>query len=135
MTVSPQDVLARRDQVLARLAALPQSADRTRERLERLTRLFIETEHFSDAVRQGWTDRELFGCAPDAAAIRVDRQGIVTSLALSSLAGPKLRRLEPHRAVIECASGGVLVSQRCAPGGAIGEPWFEQPAFTGGADV
>lgn len=131
MTATPQDLLARREQVLARLAALPRSADGTRDRLERLTRLFLDTEHFADAVRLGWSDRELFGCAPEAASLRVDRQGVVTSLALSALAGPKLRRLEPDRAVIECASGSVLVSHRCAPGAALGDPWFEQSTFTG----
>ena len=130
MTALPQDVIARRDAVLARLEMLPPSADRQRKRLELVTRAFLDSPHFATAINLGWDEDELFGCAPDAIEYRYPEQGIVTSLALSPLSGPKLEAIEATRAVVRCASGSRLTAQRRPPGGSPGRPWFEQPAFT-----
>lgn len=126
----PKDIVARRDKVLARLAALPPSEDRQRKRLELVTRAFLDSEHFATAIELGWDDDELFGAAPVAPDLRFPEQGIVTGLALSSLSGPKLEAIEAARAIVRCASGSRLISLRCAPGSLPGRPWFEQPRFT-----
>lgn len=131
MTVSPQDIHARRDQVLARLAALPPCEDRQRKRLELVTRAFLDSPHFAAAIDLGWDDAELFGVAAVAPERRYAEQGLVTGLALSSLSGPKLEAIEAARAVVRCASGSRLISLRRKPGAALGRPWFEQPTFTG----
>lgn len=130
MTASPQDVLARRDQVLARLAALPPSEDRQRKRLELVTRAFLDSPHFAAAIDLGWDDAELFGAAPVAPEYRYAEQGLVTGLALSALSGPKLEAIEAARAVVRCASGSRLISWRRSPGSEPGKPWFEQSKFT-----
>jgi hypothetical protein len=129
-SVLPQAILARRDKVLARLAALPPSEDRQRKRLELVTRAFLDSEHFATAIELGWDDDELFGAAPVAPDLRFPEQGIVTGLALSSLSGPKLEAIEAARAVVRCASGSRLISLRRAPGSRPGRPWFELPQFT-----
>lgn len=135
MTASPQDVLARRDQVLARLAALPPSDGRQRKRLELVTRAFLDSPHFATAIDLGWDDDELFGIAPVAPDRRYAEQGLVTGLALSSLSGPKLEAIEAARAVVRCASGSRLIALRRAPGSQPGRPWFDQPSITGDAHV
>lgn len=129
MTALPHDVLARRDKVLARLAALPPSEDRQRKRLELVTRAFLDSPHFATAIDLGWDDDELFGVASVAPDRRYAEQGLVSGLALSSLSGPKLEAIEAARAVVRCASGSRLISLRRAPGSAPGRPWFEQPQF------
>lgn len=131
MTATPQDILARRDQVLARLEALPPCETRQRKRLELVTRAFLDSPHFATAIGLGWDDEELFGVAPVAPDRRFSEQGLVTGLALSSLSGPKLEAIEAARAVVRCASGSRLISLRRKPGAAPGRPWFEQPTFTG----
>ncbi len=137
MTALPQDILARRDQVLARLAALPPSEDRQRKRLELVTRAFLDSPHFAAAIDLGWDDAELFGAAAVAPERRYAEQGLVTGLALSSLSGPKLEAIEAARAVVRCASGSRLIALRRAPGSQPGKPWFEQPRFAeaGSADA
>lgn len=130
MTARPQDVHARRDAVLMRLAALPPSADRQRKRLELVTRAFLDSPHFAAAIDLGWSEDELFGAAPVAPDLRFPEQGIVTALALSSLSGPKLEALEAARAVVRCASGSRLTVRRRPIGSQPGQPWFEQPRFT-----
>ncbi|MBX9842584.1 MAG: hypothetical protein K2Z80_12325 [Xanthobacteraceae bacterium] len=122
--------MARRDAVLARLDMLPPSADRQRQRLELVTRAFLDSPHFAAAIDLGWSEDELFGSASDALEFRLPEQGLVTGLALSSLSGPKLEAIEAARAVVRCASGSRLTAQRRPPGGSPGRPWFEQPAFT-----
>lgn len=134
----PQDVVARRDAVLARLAALPPSADRQRQRLELVTRAFLDSPHFAAAIDLGWSEDELFGSASDALEYRLPEQGLVTGLALSSLSGPKLEAIEAARAVVRCASGSRLISLRRAPGAGPGRAWFDQRRFTeteGAADA
>lgn len=131
MNASPQDVLARRAQVLARLDALPASADWRRGRLELVTRAFLDTPHFAAAVAIVWDDCELFGCARVVPDLRLAEQGLVSGLALSSLSGPKLETIERDRAIIRCASGSRLVQQRRGLGCPLGRPWFEQPMFAG----
>lgn len=134
--VHPQDVHARREQVLARLAALPPCDDRQRKRLELVTRAFLDSPHFETAIGLGWDDDELFGMAPDAPDRRLSEQGLVSGLALSSLSGPKLEAIEAARAVVRCASGARLTSPRRPPGSRPGKAWFEQGTRSGGpADV
>ena len=134
--VHPQDVHARREQVLARLAALPPCDDRRRKRLELVTRAFLDSPHFETAIGLGWDDDELFGMAPDAPDRRLTEQGLVSGLALSSLSGPKLEAIEAARAVVRCASGARLTSPRRSPGSRPGKAWFEQETQSGGpADV
>lgn len=134
----PQDVIARRDAVLARLDMLPPSADRQRKRLELVTKAFLDSPHFATAIDLGWSEDELFGSAPVAPDLRFSEQGLVTGLALSSLSGPKLEAIEAARAVVRCASGSRLTMRRRPLGGEPGRPWFEQPRFTeteGAADA
>lgn len=135
MTIAPQDILARRDQVLARLEALPPSADRQRKRLELVTRAFVDSPHFATAIGLGWDESELFGAAAIAPDRRYAEQGLVTGLALSSLSGPKLEAIEATRAVVRCASGSRLVALRRVPGSQPGRPWFDQTSIAGGANV
>lgn len=130
--VLPQDVLARRDKVLARLAALPPCEDRQRKRLELVTRAFLDSPHFAVAIELGWDDSELFGMASVAPDRRLSEQGLVSGLALSSLSGPKLEAIEATRAIVRCASGARLSSPRRSPGSTPGRAWFEQPPHPGG---
>lgn len=138
MIAHPQDVIARRDAVLARLDMLPPSADRQRKRLELVTKAFLDSPHFAAAIALGWDESELFGSAPEALDYRYPEQGLVTGLALSALNGPKLEAIEAARAVVRCASVSRLITLRRALGSRPGRPWFEQRRFTeteGAADA
>lgn len=136
MSTLPQDILARREKVLARLAALPPCEDRHRKRLELVTRAFLDSPHFATAIGLGWDDDELFGMASVAPDRRLSEQGLVSGLALSSLSGPRLEAIEATRAVVRCASGARLTSPRRSPGSRPGKAWFDHATQSGGsADV
>ncbi|MFA5952793.1 MAG: hypothetical protein WC807_21245 [Hyphomicrobium sp.] len=122
---SPGD---RRENILARLSELAPTADRHVFRLKRVTRAFLETSLFADAVNAGWSDTELFGMPLYAPLVRVDQQGLISGLAVSALSGPKLTAISRTGARIDCLSGGVLRCTR-ASHSLCGPPWWEHPDF------
>jgi hypothetical protein len=114
----------RRDAILAALAQLPPGTKRMRARLELVTREFLKSPFFADAMHFGWTDEELFGVHPIAPMVRVDQLGIVSGLAISRLAGPRLERIGPDAAIVRCSSGSRLSAPRTRQGESAGIPWW-----------
>jgi hypothetical protein len=92
-----------------------------------VTTEFLKTAHFADAARFEWSDPELFGISPVCGIHRVDVMGLVTSLALSKLAGPRLEAIHADHALTRYASGSVLTSWRARRGDVLGVPWWLSP--------
>ena len=120
-------VLQRRFAILAAIAALRSSINPTRTRLDLATRSFLDTPHFTNAVGFEWSDPELFGISPVCGIHRVDVMGLVTSLALSKLAGPRLEAIHAKHALTRYASGSILTSWRARRGDILGVPWWLSP--------
>jgi hypothetical protein len=109
---------AHRAHILARLDELPSPNpnDQNGRRLLKETREFLNGEHWPQAIALGWPMLELFGINPHAPQVRVDGQGLVTGLALSSMLGGQLETIAEDHAAI-CYRSGSLLIYRCGMGG------------------
>lgn len=114
----------RRAATVSAIAAMPPSSNAIRRRLERVTLAFLESQHFADACRFNWSDDELYAVHIVAPAIRVEAMGLVSWLALSKLAGPRLEAIRADCATTRCASGSLLTTPRARPGDRLGVPWW-----------
>lgn len=120
---------ARRSTILAAIAAMPPAFNPTRNRLELVTRAFLDLSLFTDAVMFGWTDRELFSVDPARCAYRPDRAGLISGVALSALNGPKVLSIGAREAVIECGTKAnrSLLTHRRVPADHLGVCWWHSP--------
>jgi hypothetical protein len=105
---------AHRAHILARLDELPSPNpnDQNGRRLINETREFLNSEYWPQAIALGWPMLELFGINPHAPQVRVDGQGLVTGLALSSMLGGQLETIAADHATIRYRSGSLL-TYRC----------------------
>jgi hypothetical protein len=105
---------ADRAHILARLDELPSPNpnDQNGRRLLNETLEFLNGEHWPQAIALGWPLLELFGINPHAPQVRVDGQGLVTGLALSSMLGGQLETIAEDHATIRYRSGSLL-TYRC----------------------
>lgn len=122
---------SRRAAILAAIDAMPAKINPHRARLDLVTRAFLDAPLFTDAVMYGYSDAELFAVDPVRCAARPDRAGIVSGIALSALANPKLIRIEARKAVIECGTGNrsLLTHRRTGRTDQLGVVWWESPEF------
>ena len=81
---------ALRAEILAQLDRLPPSCGRDGERLLEMTRAFVESSWFRQAVEKGWSIIELFGISPHQPVVRVGDWGLVITLALLTSPGTKI---------------------------------------------
>jgi hypothetical protein len=99
-----------------------------------VTRAFLDHPTlFAAAVRFEWSDRELFAVDPVRASARHDRAGLISGIAISSLTVPKLRRIEEHRAIVECGDKGArsTLTHPRGPASWLGCCWWSSPEFVG----
>jgi len=94
----------RRSCILDAINAMPATINPDRRRLDRVTRAFLDLPLFSDAVRHGWSDRELFAVDPARCSNRQDRAGLISGIALTKLNSPKVLSIGAHSALIECGT-------------------------------
>jgi hypothetical protein len=125
---------AHRTHILAKLHGLPPSDGACVQRLVRTTRAFLNTNHWHEAIRAGWTMIELFGVLPNAPVLRVDGHGLVPSIALSQLPGGEIVSIENHGAVMQFRSGSRLTFYRGKPAIDHAVPWWACEEITGRAD-
>ena len=123
----------RRSAILAAIDAMPAKLNPYRARLDFVTRDFLQAPLFSDAVMYGYSDAELFAVDPARCAARPDRAGIVSGIALSALAVPKLIRIEARKAVVECGNGNrsLLTHRRTGRTDQLGVVWWHSPELGG----
>lgn len=124
----------RKASILAAIDAMPAKFNPHRNRLELVTRAFLEHPRlFADAVRFEWTDRELFAVDPARCFGRHDRAGLVAGIALSSLTVPKLRSIEADAARIECGDRGArsMLRQPRIATRHLGVEWWLSPELGG----
>lgn len=85
------------------------------------------------AVSMGWTDSELFGLNSNAPKIRIEAQGLVTSLAASKFKAPKqVTQVSDQSATIETGSGAQLKHYRFRSN--LGMPIWDHPMARRKAD-
>ena len=111
-----------RAHILARLDELPSPNpnDQNGRRLINDTREFLNGEHWPQAIALGWPMLELFGINPHAPQVRVDGQGLVTGLALSSMLVGQLETIAEDHATIRYRSA------RCSPIAAECQGWMRR---------
>lgn len=124
-----------RRRIVEDLATLPRILPPTAHRLALRTRQFVATPWFREALREGWTAFELFGVHPIAPIVRIEAWGLLPSLVLSRLSGPKLEHLDASHAVIRYASDGCLRWRRGNPGIESAERWWTSDVLIGIARV
>jgi hypothetical protein len=104
---------AHRAHIVARLDEFPSpNPDQNGRRLLKETLEFVNGEYWPQAIALGWPLLELFGINPHAPRVRVDGQGLVTGLALSSMLGGQLETIAEDHATIRYRSGSLL-TYRC----------------------
>ncbi|MEW5964191.1 MAG: hypothetical protein AB1749_11580 [Pseudomonadota bacterium] len=115
---------AHREHIRAALDRLPAPRDAEGRRLLEMTRTFVASPSFPQAVALGWALIDLFGVAPVAPRVRVGEQGLVTSLALSPIGG-RVEVLAEDGALIRTNSGARQTYRRftMAMNGAV--CWWE----------
>lgn len=123
----------RKASIIAAIDAMPPTINPDRKRLDFIARRFLELPLFASAVEHGWSDRELFAVDPVRCALRPDRAGLVSGIALSKLNSPKLLRIEGDRAIVECGTRQhrSLLAHTRAPVIHLGCLWWESPEFCG----
>ncbi len=98
-------------------------------RLRDVSLKFIASPWAGRAVRLGWRERELFGVFSgqmSAVTIRVDAQGLVSTIALAPFA-IRLVALGPAHAILETQSGSRLATPREPTGPSI--TWWHHRTF------
>ena len=95
---------AQRAEILAELDRLPPSCERDGERLLEMTRAFLESSWFRQAVEKGWSMIELFGISPHAPVTWVGDWGFVVTLALLINAGTKIESVAEDGATFSTPS-------------------------------
>jgi hypothetical protein len=100
------------------------------------TRRFVESDWLEGGIRCGWPMVALFGISAHAPMVRVDAQGLVTSLALSCFRNSELQTIAEDHAVIRTQSGSPLTHRRFMPGMDAAVLWwnrrdldFSEPPF------
>ena len=96
---------AQRAKILAELDRLPPSCERHGERLLEMTRMFLESPWFRQAVEKGWSMIELFEISPHAPVTWVGDWGFVVTLALLINAGTKIESIAEDSAIFSTPSG------------------------------
>lgn len=122
---------AQRRHIQAELERLPPATNEAGRRLLSVTRAFLETERWREAIALGWPLIELFGASPHAPLVRVGEHGLVTGLALSHLIAPRLAGIHADHAVIVTKSGAQLVHRRCRPAMDTAVLWWTCPEIVG----
>jgi hypothetical protein len=122
---------AHRVHILARLDELPSPNpnDQNGGRLLKETREFLNGEHWPQAIALGWPMLEMFGINPNAPQVRVDGQGLVTGLALSSMLGGQLETIAEDHATIRYRSGSLFTYCRGMPGLDASVLWWSVAAI------
>lgn len=114
--------------VLAELARVEPAAAKDAHRLMTVTRAFVASPQFRDAVSHGWTIDELFAVHAETPTRRLDGMGLVVTVALSRL-GSRLEEIEADRAVLRAKSGGTLTYRRFVASLENSRPWWECPTL------
>ena len=122
---------AHRERILGELARLPPASSDHGHRLIRLTRAFLETEHWRTAVALGWELVEVFGIHAHTPLARPDGRGLVPLLALSAHPGARLEAIEPAGAVFRTKSGARQSYTLGMPHMATAVLWWECAAIMG----
>ena len=118
--------------ILGKLAELNGHSSEPGRRLILETKKFIGSNHWQCVVSKGWPLIEVFGLNPSARVARVDGQGLVTGIALSSLIGGRVVEIADDHAVVECRSGSRLIYQCGKVGLELAKPWWECTTIHGG---
>jgi hypothetical protein len=126
--------VAYRERILGDLARLPPARDDRGRRLLSVTRQFLDTAHWNQAIALGWGPIEFFGFNPHAAADRLDAQGLVTGLALSNVSMSRLDAITEAAATIRDRFGSLFIYRRGDHGCDVEELWWRCPALIGGAE-
>jgi hypothetical protein len=101
------DFNAVRDRWTALLDAM-QPTTRLAEKLQSKSREMLGVDWLPRAIEAGWSERELFGIHPTAPKVRVDAEGLVTTIILAPWQ-LSLRDLDGDAARLITPSGSVLV--------------------------
>ena len=123
---------ASRRRTLGQLDALPSPTDSRGIRLLDQTRTFLASPWLALAVVSDWPLIELFGICPVAPVARIDRQGLVTGLALSVHAGAEIVHLGPDLARVRHCSGNLATYRKGQPAMAEAVLWWQCATLIGG---
>jgi hypothetical protein len=112
-----------------RIEALPEPTDRRLSNVRCIALDCLTLPWAYQAATLGWTAGELFGLHRDAANVRVEAMGLVSSLALSKLRPPlQVVDISESAATVSTGSGAMLTHRRLRSN--LGCPIWRHPAFS-----
>lgn len=127
---------AQRQWIAAELGTLPPATDADGERLLQVTLDFVGSGHFERALDLGWTTEELFGIAPSARSLTMDRTGLGLVVVLAfPFRGWRLDAVYQGHAEFRARGKANVLVQRFRPDleGAI--VWWRHPGIAIGGDA
>lgn len=107
------------------LERLPPPSGWDGEALLRLTRSFLASAWFGQAVALGWSMLELFGINPHAPVSRVGEWGLVVTLSLTIDPGAEIESIAEDSAIIRSRSGAQITYPRFMPAMNACELWWK----------
>jgi hypothetical protein len=116
----------------AEIEALPPSAEHDIDRLRTVSLEFLQSGHAAEAVRQGWTEIDLFGVFGGdlhTAKGRLDARGLVPLLAWAPWQPLKLKHIGPGFVTVITPFGSVLRQRRERPAKTLAIAWWRNSAM------